>query len=145
MIGWMRTAPRWAVVLVCVIAAVLLFVGGLAHVTDLVRHGLRPYPWAPSGLNLYWTALSVLDPLAALLLLRGRRRGVDLTCAIVVTDLAANAYAVYGIQHSDLAAEPGLQRLTAFALFVLVTAPPLRRRLPRGGPSRATDRLAPSP
>ncbi|MFE2294850.1 hypothetical protein [Streptomyces sp. NPDC059452] len=133
MTGWMRAAPRWAVALVCVIAAVLVLVGGVAHLADLVRHGLRPYAWAPAWLNLYWTALTVLDPLAALLLLRGMRRGLDLACAILLTDLAANWYAVYGIQHSGLAAEPGLQRLTAFALLVLVAAPFLRKHLPYGG------------
>ncbi|MGC5034804.1 hypothetical protein ACPXCS_08110 [Streptomyces sp. DT190] len=33
----------------------------------------------------------------------------------MATDLAANWYAVYSIQHSNLSAQPGLQRLTAFA------------------------------
>ncbi|MEV4877220.1 hypothetical protein [Streptomyces cyaneofuscatus] len=127
----MRHAPRWIAALVCGIAAVLILVGCVAHLTDLVRHGLRPYAWAPTWLNLYWTALTVLDPLAALLLLGGMRRGLDLVCAVLLTDLVANWYAVYGIQHGDLATEPGLQRLTAFALLVLAAAPLLRRHLPR--------------
>ncbi|MET8747931.1 transposase [Streptomyces sp. NPDC004728] len=42
---------------------------------------------------------------------------------------AANWYAVYGIQHSNLAAQPGLQRLTVFAALVLGTAPFIRRHL----------------
>ncbi|MFJ9684999.1 hypothetical protein ACIRRX_04840 [Streptomyces bacillaris] len=132
----MRDAPRWAAVLVWVIAAVLVLIGGVSHLADLVDRGPLPYDWAPVWLNLYWTALAVLDPLAALLLLRGMRRGLDLTCAVLLTDLAANWYAVYGIQHSGLATEPGLQRLTAFALLVLATAPLLRRHLPRARPGR---------
>ncbi|MFF6904421.1 hypothetical protein ACFY9Q_00575 [Streptomyces sp. NPDC012389] len=131
MTGRMRHAPRLVVVQVCVIAAVLILVGAASHLADLAQHGLRPYAWAPTWLNLYWTALSVLDPLAALLLLCGMRRGLDLVCAILITDLVANWYAVYGIQHSSLAAEPGLQRLTAFALLVPAAAPLLRRHLPR--------------
>ncbi|WP_412080270.1 hypothetical protein [Streptomyces sp. SJL17-1] len=62
-------------------------------------------------------------------LIRGKRRGTDLVCAIMATDLAANWYAVYGIQHSSFAAQPGLQRMTVFAALVLGTAPFIRRHL----------------
>lgn len=125
----MRHTPRWAVTSVCVIAAVLLFVGSAAHVADFLSHGLHPYRWAPGWLNLYWSSLALFDALAAVLLIRGKRRGTDLACAIMATDLAANWYAVYGIQHSNLAAQPGLQRLTVFAALVLGTAPFIRRHL----------------
>nr|WP_237529735.1 hypothetical protein [Streptomyces sp. SID5770] len=127
----MRHAPRWVAVSACGIAAVLLFVGASAHVADLLRHGLRPYDWAPGWLNLYWSSLALFDVLAAVFLLRGERRGIDLACVVVATDLAANWYAAYGLQHSDLAARPGLQRLVVFAAVVLGTAPFVRRHLPR--------------
>ncbi|MFF3314399.1 hypothetical protein ACFYV5_02675 [Streptomyces sp. NPDC003035] len=68
-----------------------------------------------------------------MLLLRGRVGGVDLACAIMVTDLAANAYAVHGLQGATLQDAPGLQRLWVFGLFVLATAPWLRRRLSPAG------------
>ncbi|MFE6814527.1 hypothetical protein [Streptomyces sp. NPDC057677] len=129
MIVWMHHAPRWVAISVCVIAAVLLFVGASAHVTDLLSHGLRPYDWAPGWLNLYWSSLALFDTLAAVFLIRGKRRGTDLACAIVATDLAANWYAVYGIQHSELAAQPGLQRLIVFATLVLGATPFIRRHL----------------
>ncbi|MGW1248378.1 hypothetical protein [Streptomyces sp. NPDC002535] len=129
MIVWMHHAPRWVAISVCVIAAVLLFVGASAHVTDLLSYGLRPYGWAPGWLNLYWSSLALFDTLAAVFLIRGKRRGIDLACAIVATDLAANWYAVYGIQHSELAAQPGLQRLTVFAALVLGATPFIRRHL----------------
>ncbi|MFE9333968.1 hypothetical protein [Streptomyces sp. NPDC006925] len=58
-----------------------------------------------------------------MLLLGGRRRGADLACLIMVTDVAANWYAVHGIRHSGSLAEPGLQRLTAFALYAVVVTP----------------------
>ncbi|MER5207544.1 hypothetical protein [Streptomyces sp. NPDC002825] len=128
MIGWMRHAPRWAVISVCLIAA-LLVVGASVHVTDLLGHGLHPYEWAPGWLNLYWSSLALFDALAAAFLIRGQRRGVDLACAIMATDVAANWYAVYGIQHSDVTAQPGLQRLAVFAALVLGTAPRIRRHL----------------
>ncbi|MFF3956011.1 hypothetical protein ACFYY1_22670 [Streptomyces sp. NPDC001890] len=47
----------------------------------------------------------------------------------MATDLAANWYAVDGIQHSNLAAQPGLQRLTVFAALVLGTTSFIRRHL----------------
>ncbi|MGW0230921.1 hypothetical protein ACWDWO_21640 [Actinopolymorpha singaporensis] len=81
--------------------------------SDLVRYGLHPYAWAPDWLNVCWTSLAILDPLAAILLVAGRRGGLDLACLIVVTDLTANFYATYGNQHLDLGSAPGLQRLTA--------------------------------
>ncbi|SCD72142.1 hypothetical protein GA0115249_107754 [Streptomyces sp. PpalLS-921] len=125
----MHHAPRWAVISACGIAAVLLFIGASAHVTDLLRHGLHPYDWAPWWLNLYWSSLALFDTLAAVLLIRGKRQGIDLACVIVATDLAANWYAAYGIQDSNLVAQPGLQRLAVFAALVLGTAPFIRRHI----------------
>lgn len=106
-----------------------LFVGAFAHVTDVLSHGLHSYDWAPGWLNLYWSSLALFDALAAVLLIYGKRRGTDLACVIMATDLAANWYAVYSIQHSNLAAQPGLQRLAVFAALVLGTAPFIRRHL----------------
>ncbi|MEU9297626.1 hypothetical protein [Streptomyces sp. NPDC048266] len=129
MTAWMHRTPLWVVIVVCAIAAGLLLVGAVAHVTDLLRHGLLAYDWAPRWLNFYWASLALFDLLAAVLLISGKRRGTDLVCAIVATDLAANWYATYGIQHSTLAAQPGLQRMVAFSALVLGTAPFVRRHL----------------
>ncbi|MFF1650823.1 hypothetical protein [Streptomyces sp. NPDC058240] len=127
--GWTGRAPWWVVALVALYVVVLVLVGAASHFAGLLRHGLRPYDWAPDWLNLYWSSLAVLDSSAALLLLRGRRAGVDLMCAIMATDLAANWYAAYGIQHIDVSAQPGLQRLTAFTVLALATGPFVRSRL----------------
>ncbi|SED31127.1 hypothetical protein SAMN05428954_0065 [Streptomyces sp. 2112.3] len=54
---------------------------------------------------------------------------MDLMCVVMATDLTANRYAVYGIQHSDFFAQPGLQWLTAFTLLALATGPVVRSRL----------------
>jgi hypothetical protein len=51
LIGWAYRTPRWVVSLVCVYAAGLLFVGAVAHLTDLLRHGLRLYDWTPGWRN----------------------------------------------------------------------------------------------
>ncbi|MFF4953328.1 hypothetical protein [Streptomyces chattanoogensis] len=54
---------------------------------------------------------------------------MELTAVVMATDLTANWYAAYGIQHSDFFAQPGLQRLAAFTLLVLATRPFVRSRL----------------
>ncbi|MEU2577338.1 hypothetical protein ACIP3B_34365 [Streptomyces anulatus] len=145
MSGWMSRSrtPRSTVVVVWVIAAVLVLVGGVAHVADLVRHGLWPYAWAPGWLNLYWSSLAVLDPLAAFFLLRGKRIGLDLACGVMVTDLAANLYAAYGLRDTGLLAKPGLQRVAVFALFVFGSAPFVRRRLGQEPLTPASSRSGP--
>lgn len=130
-IGWTRRTPRWVVAVILVYVAVLVFVGAASHIADLVQGGLHPYHWAPEWLNLFWSSLAVFDLLAAVLLVCGKRAGVDLTCAIMATDLAANWYATYAVQHSNLFAQPGLQRVTVFAVFVLGTGPFVRSRLDR--------------
>lgn len=107
----------------------MLFVGALSHVVDLLAHGVKPYVRAPGWLNLYWSSLAVLDTLAAICLIRGKRRGIDLACVIMSTDTAANWYAVHTLQNSSLAAQPGLQRIIVFSALVLVFAPLIRRHL----------------
>lgn len=126
---WIGQTPRWVVALIVLYVIVLVFVGAASHVAALFRSGLHPYPWAPQWLNLFWSSLALFDSLAAVLLVGGKRSGVDLTCAIMATDLAANWYAAYGIQHTTLATQPGLERLTAFTLLVFITGPFLRSRL----------------
>ncbi|GHF70504.1 hypothetical protein GCM10010218_59690 [Streptomyces mashuensis] len=112
-----------------VLYVIVLVVGAASHVAALFLRGLHPYPWAPQWLNLFWSSLAIFDPLAAALLMCGKRAGVNLTCGIMATDLAANWYAAYGIQHTTLSTQPGLQRLTAFALLVFLTAPFIHSRL----------------
>lgn len=48
-------------------------------------------------MNVYWTALTALDPLAAVLLILRRPVGLALGAAIIVSDVAINSYALYGL------------------------------------------------
>lgn len=47
--GWTGHTPRWVVALAMPYAAVLLLVGTASHLADLLRDGLHPYGWAPTG------------------------------------------------------------------------------------------------
>ncbi|MFD8554725.1 hypothetical protein ACFV08_24795, partial [Streptomyces fradiae] len=79
----MSPGRRGAVAAVVAVHCAALAFGTVAHVSDLVTGGLRPHAaFAPWWLDAYWTSLAVLDPLALVLLLWGRRLGVDLLCAV---------------------------------------------------------------
>ncbi len=74
---------------------VVLSYGTAVHVVQLVASGFNPYPDLPGWLRTYFTALTVLDPLAAVLLARRCRSGVVLALAVLVSDAAANGVANY--------------------------------------------------
>ena len=66
---------------------------------QLVASGFNPYPDLPSWLRIYFTALTVLDPLAAVLPARRRRSGVVIAVVVLVSDAAANGFANYVLDH----------------------------------------------
>jgi len=72
-------------------------IGTTTHVMHLVTAGWIVFDAAPTWMNVYWTALTALDPLAAVLLLSARRWGLALGAAIIVTDVVINSYALYGL------------------------------------------------
>ena len=61
--------------------------------TDLWQHGWLPYSFAPLPLNAYWTVLTFLDALAAVLLLCQPRFGLALALLIITSDVAINLFA----------------------------------------------------
>ena len=89
-------APR-SVRAVAVAGVALLVFGTAVHVVHLVAGGSATYAGLPGWLRLYFVSLTVLDPLAAVLLARARRSGVVLAVAVLVTDAAANAVANYAV------------------------------------------------
>ena len=109
-----------------VTAAVLAY-GTVVHVLQLLAVGWDPYPSAPGWLAVYFVSLTVLDPLAAALLLLRRRAGLILGCAVLVTDAAANGYANYAIDASVglTVGRVGHAVITLLALALLVATPRL--------------------
>src|SRR3712207_9314870 len=55
----------------------ILAYGTVVHVVQLAVAGGDPYPDLPGWLRTYFLSLTVLDPLAALLLSRRRRRSEE--------------------------------------------------------------------
>jgi hypothetical protein len=65
-------------------------VATICHVLDIARGGWMPYTQYALGLNVFWTSLTLLDPLAIALLLYRRRAGLCLALLIITVDVAVN-------------------------------------------------------
>jgi hypothetical protein len=106
-----------------------VYVGAFAiatacHVLDIARGGWLPYRAHALGLNVFWTALTALDPLAILLLIYRRRAGVCLALLIISVDVAVNL--VVGLREfiqSGRFTFWGLYTQIPVGVFMWVTAP----------------------
>lgn len=73
--------------------AICLLFGATTHAWTVIKHGVTwDYNGAPAFSRVYWTSLTVLDPVAALLLFLKPRTGLVLTVAIITTDVAHNTW-----------------------------------------------------
>jgi len=73
--------------------AFCLLAGASTHLWTVVNHGIFwDYGGAPFITRIYWTSLTVLDPLAAALLFLKPRAGLLLTLAIIGSDVAHNTW-----------------------------------------------------
>ena len=115
---------------------VLAFLVGTGTHVDMLVHG-----WALAHhrlVNAYWTALTLIDPLVIILLLRFPRIGLLAALLTMVSDVGINSLVTY--LYSDTAGHYAVdvfvQLQTAFLGFVLGSAPFLwghfsrRRRSP---------------
>ena len=88
------------------------------HARIVLEHGLMwDYGGVPLFVSTFWTARTFVDALAVIFLFVQHRYGVALTVAIIVSDVAMNAWVdmVYGIDVATFAAQ------VVFLLFVLFT------------------------
>jgi hypothetical protein len=75
--------------------------GTCAHLWDLAHGGVHAYAFAPVVLQVFFTALVVLDPLVIVLLARARPAGVTLAAAVMAADVTANWIADWPLLHDD--------------------------------------------
>ena len=115
-----------------------LSVGTCTHLENSLRAGYLPLPRQPFAFNLYWTALTLLDPLAATLLVVRPRAGLVLSVLIMLSDISINAYAFppSGAIHTEW---PFLLQV-AFALFLFGVTPYCWRSLSQPDRRRALAR-----
>lgn len=112
----MRTRiALWAVALPFLVAASF-------HARDILVGGFLPYRFAPMPMNSFWTALLPLDLAVPLLLwLRRVRAALALGLAIMVSDVAVNAYALLGMGWSEFA--PALAMQSGFLGYLIGVTP----------------------
>jgi hypothetical protein len=97
------------------------------HVRSVLDHGWLP-EYLPVASALYWSSLTFLDPLAALLLFVRPRFGIALTVAIIGTNIPHNlsytaAYAPPGAFVSIVTSSFMMMSQIVFLIFVAATAP----------------------
>jgi hypothetical protein len=127
-----RRYPRVVKILFAVYALGFLF-GTWNHVLDLRHGGFLPYTYAPLAFNIYWTSLTVLDPLAVFLLFVLPYYGMVLAVFIMVSDLAVNLYAGCILFPGTTMSDTTLLSQAAFSLFLFVTVPMAWRKLKKAG------------
>ena len=106
--------------------------GTAAHAYFLATGGLHAYGYAPLPVQLLFHALLLLDLLVAVLIVRARPSGALLAAAVMLLDLAGNWDGAWHAVLADPTAylrPAGLLPITAFGIFVVITALPLRRCL----------------
>lgn len=117
--GW--SGVPGSIVVAIISEALVLAYGGVVHLFQLAS-GWPPYPWAPNWIAAYFTSLTLLDPLAALLLLARRTAGLYLAVFVMVTDAGANWYASYYLSHGTAAARLAQALISGLALASLLIA-----------------------
>lgn len=116
--------PAWLRATVVVFVGLLTY-GTVVHVVQLLASDGHPYPDVPGWLGAYFISLTVLDPLAAVLLARRHRSGAALTVAVLVTDAMANAVANYTYDASQGVTVGRVSQavITCIAIAALTAAP----------------------
>jgi hypothetical protein len=114
--------PQGVRLAITIQAAVLTY-GGAVHVVQLATGGWPPYRWAPAWLAIYFTSLTILDPLAAALLLARRTIGLYLAALVLVTDAAANWHATYCLLGASVTARIAQAIIGMLALASMITVP----------------------
>lgn len=108
--------------------AACLLIGGLNHARILLRHGLF---WDYGGVAwtsaVYWTSLTILDPIVAALLFARPKAGIVSTIILIVTNVIHNLSisaqrAPAGEFLTRAVSDPYLVSQIAFMLFVGATA-----------------------
>lgn len=110
-----------------VIYALCLAGATINHVRAVLIYGWLRHD-VPVATAVYWSSLTLLDPVAALLLFIRPRIGVALTAAIIFSDVAHNlwfraAHPLSGSFIEDVKSSLFMMSQLAFLLFVGVTAP----------------------
>ncbi|MEL6529636.1 MAG: hypothetical protein AAGK01_07325 [Pseudomonadota bacterium] len=95
-------------------------IGTITHSLDIFHGGWLPYDFRPLPFNIYWTSLTFLDPMAAILVWVRERWAVVLGVAIMVSNVLVNGYTAFIAGYEEFYF--GFAFQSAFAAFVLFAA-----------------------
>jgi len=115
--------------IVRLIYAASLLGATINHVRIVAKHGLLwDYGGVPVASAAFWTSLTVLDPLAAILLIARPNAGVLATAVIILSDVIHNLWMTARTAQPDqflvaVTSDPFVASQIAFLLFVAATAP----------------------
>ncbi len=107
--------------------AACLVLAGLNHARILLRHGLF---WDYGGVAwpsaAYWSSLTIIDPLVALLLVTRPTAGVPMTAAVITTNVVHNLAITAHHTPDDvlfryLVSSPQIMSQIGFLVFVIAT------------------------
>ena len=126
--------------IVRIIWAACLLIGGLNHARILLRHGLFwDYGGVAPASAVYWSSLTILDPLVAALLFVRPRLGIAATILLIVTNVVHNAAvtAQFAPPGEFLARAANFAMISQilFMLFVFATARLAWSGVPNGPPA----------
>ena len=65
-------------------------VASATHLRDIISGGFLPYSRYPLWANIYWTSLTVMDPVSIVLLLICFRPGLFAYAAVIISDVIIN-------------------------------------------------------
>ena len=86
--AWLASSP-WPVRVLLGVYSLGFLIGTYTHARGIWAHGLLATP-VPPAIGVYWDTLTLLDPLAVVLLCGRPRAGLWLALAIMASDLAVN-------------------------------------------------------
>lgn len=107
--------------------AFCLIIAGLNHARTLLQNGLFwDYDGAAIGSAIYWSSLTIIDPVVAALLFIRPKFGVCCTVVLIVTNVGHNLYVTASRaptgEFTAFAANPFVFSQIAFMIFVLGSA-----------------------
>jgi len=116
--------------LVLAIYALGFSYGTRNHILDIMADGFLGYHYVSFPINLFWTSLTFLDPLAVILLLTYPLYGLALSILIMASDIAVNvSVTLYFYFLNGIPSNGRLLLQIAFGIFVFLTAPIAWKRI----------------
>ena len=119
------TSSSLPVKVLLAVYSVGFLVGTYTHARGILTHGLLAAP-VPPAIGVYWDTLTLVDPLAVVLLWGRPRAGLWLAVAIMASDLAVNTWvyvAGYFGPPTARLVPLSLFEQALFGLLLFVTAP----------------------